>query len=130
MYIRFWKPSLKRRSAAKRLVNSLVMLTLAVGMFTMSLLFTHPVAAATLTQQHTAVSVQAQRGTMTIVPNVLSWPLDDAEHQITLGGTLFVGRVTRSPHCVDVPNTVIAQNPIGGAHVPVGTSVKLTVSSC
>jgi len=137
MYIRFWQPSLKGRSAAKHLVSSLVMLALVVGMFSMSLLFApHAAAAALAQQQHTAVSVQAQGETTHVVaslsvtmPNVLSFSLDDAEAEVTNIG-LVVGRVVVSPRCVDIPNTVIVQNPTAGARVLVGSSVSFTVSSC
>src|SRR5579883_819682 len=107
MNFRIWPLSLPGRRVAKYLAICLVMLALIVGTFTTNLLFTQPVAAATLAQQHTT-SAQAQQHALApsanffvSVPNVLSWPLDEAEFEITLGDNLVVGTVTASRPCTE-----------------------------
>lgn len=62
MSIRFWRPSLKGRSATKQLVSSAAALALVVSALTTSLFFAQPAAAATApTQQHTTTtSLHAQ----------------------------------------------------------------------
>lgn len=60
MHFRFWRPSLSRRAAAPKLVMSAMMLALVVSVFTTSLFFAQPAAAATAPRQPHAITVPLQ----------------------------------------------------------------------
>ncbi|MFI5905960.1 putative Ig domain-containing protein [Dactylosporangium sp. NPDC051541] len=62
------------------------------------------------------------------VPSVLGWGQADAVARINAAG-LTVGRISHNADCVS-PGDVEIQNPAGGANVPGGTAVNLTVSTC
>ena len=73
------------------------------------------------------VQITVSNGQVT-VPNVLSWDQASAQQAIWNAG-LNVGNVSHNNNCVD-PGSVLVQNPSGGAQVPVGSYVNITVSTC
>jgi hypothetical protein len=62
------------------------------------------------------------------VPHVLSWDQASAEQAIW-NANLNVGSVSTLNNCAD-PGNVVVQDPSGGVHVPVGSYVNITVSTC
>lgn len=64
MHLRFWRPSLSGRTAAKQLISSAATLVLVMSALTTSLFFAPPAAAAARQQHTTTTSLHVQSGGM------------------------------------------------------------------
>jgi hypothetical protein len=75
-----------------------------------------------------AAAAPAAPGAQVKVPDVLSFDQGAAQDLFAAIG-LPLGHIASDTRCIDVAGGVLVQDPIGGAVVPVGTPVSLTVST-